>query len=189
MRFLGSLLISTFFMTSLLSAKDVNGVKVVDVVKKEKELKLIGAGTRVKWFFDVYVMAAYAENKSCSEKQLISTDMDKYISITMLRDVSAEKMGSALEDTLGENLDKNSSEKLKSQVKTLRSFFTSDLKRRQVIEFNYIKGKGTKTFVNGEQVGTTLEGLEFNQLLWKSYFGKKACCKTLKKEVMAACKK
>ena len=50
-------------------------------------------------------------------------------------------MGSALEETLSENLSKNASEELKMQVKELRSYFKDDLKKGQVIEFSYLPKK------------------------------------------------
>ena len=83
----------------------------------------------MKWFFDVYVMAAYQTSKSYDTKTIINNDDDRYLKITMIRDVSAEKMGGALEETLSENLSKDASAELKKQVKELKSYFTEDLKK------------------------------------------------------------
>ena len=134
-------------------------------------------------------MAAYSETKSCDQNTLVSTDRDNFLQITMLRDVSAEKMGSALEEALGANLSKDATPKLKGQVKKLKSYFTTDLKKGQVIAFSYEKGKGTTTSVNSKVVGPVMDGFPFSALLWRSYFGDKTCCSTLKSEIMKACKK
>lgn len=189
MKFLSSFLTVLSFATTQLNASEINGVMVPTTVTQSKKLQLIGAGTRVKWFFDVYVMAAYQSNKSCDTATLINSDDDRYFKITMLRDVSAEKMGGALEEALSNNLEKDSTAQLKDQVKKLKGYFKPDLKKGQVIEFSYEKTKGTTTLVNGKTVGSLITGFPFSQLLWRSYFGSKTCCSTLKSEVLEYCKK
>ena len=189
MKLLAGLIFTLTLLTSTSYAADINGVAVASSVMQGKKLSLIGAGTRVKWFFDVYVMAAYQTTKSCDTKTLIKNDDDRYLKITMIRDVSAEKMGGALEETLSENLSKDASAELKKQVKELKSYFTEDLKKGQVIEFKYVKSKGTTTFVNSKEVGTLLKGFPFSELLWRAYFGSKTCCSTLKSEILSYCKK
>ena len=58
-----------------------------------KTLKLVGAGLREKWVFDVYTMGAYTESGSCNTSTLITANEPKCLRINMLRDVSAEKIG------------------------------------------------------------------------------------------------
>ena len=189
MRFFLGFVVASLLMSNPCFSAEVNGVKVPNSVSLSKSLPLIGAGTRVKWFFDVYVMAAYQETKTCDANKIIKNDDDRYLKITMIRDVSAEKMGSALEETLSENLSKNASEELKMQVKQLRSYFKDDLKKGQVIEFSYLPKKGTTTKVNYKEVGSVMKGFAFSELLWRAYFGSKSCCTTLKSEILNYCKK
>lgn len=189
MKLLSSFIIALMLLSSSSYAKEVNGVMVPTSVMQKKKLTLIGAGTREKWFFDVYVMAAYQTSKSCDTKTIIANDDDRYLKITMIRDVSAEKMGGALEETLSENLSKDASSQLKNQVKELKSYFKEDLKKGQIIEFSYEKTKGTTTFVNSKKVGSLLSGFAFSELLWRAYFGEKTCCSNLKSEILSYCKK
>ena len=68
--------------------------------------------------FDVYVMAAYQTSKSCDTKTIINNDDDRYLKITMIRDVSAEKMGGALEEARVKIFLKTLQLNLKSRLKS-----------------------------------------------------------------------
>ena len=59
MKLLSGLIFTLALLTNASYAAEINGVSVPSSVMQGKKLTLIGAGTRVKWFFDVYVMFSF----------------------------------------------------------------------------------------------------------------------------------
>jgi len=153
-----------------------------------KTLKLIGAGLREKYWFDVYSMGAYTESGNCSPSSIINADEVKYIRLDMLRDVDAEKMTSSIDESFGENMPKNASAELKKQRKTFAGYFKTECKEKTVIEFTYLPGTGIIIKQNGKKLGPPLGGVEFMRVFWSIYFSKKTCCDDLQEQVLKHCK-
>jgi hypothetical protein len=175
---------------ALALAITVEGTKYENTVNIEgKTLKLVGAGLREKWFFDVYTMGVYTESGSCNTSQLIKTDEVKYLRLDMHRDVSAEKMSSTIGESFEEHMPKNASAELKQQRKTFESYFKKECKEGNVLEFTYVPGKGTSLKQNGASMGPVLTGKAFQEVLWDIYFGKDTCCDDLKEQILETCKK
>jgi hypothetical protein len=154
-----------------------------------KDLKLIGAGLREKWFFDVYSMGAYSETGSCDTEAIIQNDEVKYLRLDMLRDVSAEKMSNTIGESFEEHMPKNASAELKAQHKTFMGYFKDECKKKTVIEFTYVPGTGTHLKQNGKEMGPVLAGADFARVLWDIYFGEDTCCSGLKDDILESCKK
>ena len=153
-----------------------------------KTLKLVGAGLREKWFFDVYTMAVYSESGKCDLKGLIDADELKYLRLDMLRDVSAEKMSSTLAESFGKHMPKGASQELKEQIKTFKGYFKDECKEGVVLEMYYVPGKGTVIKQDGKQLGPPLEGKDFGKVLFDIYFGKDTCCEDLMEQIKKSCK-
>jgi hypothetical protein len=74
-------------------AKDVEGTQVPDTVTLDgKTLRIIGAGIRNKWFFNVYVGALYAEKPTFNAANLIKSEQVKRMDLHLLRDVGKDKI-------------------------------------------------------------------------------------------------
>ncbi|NOZ85958.1 MAG: hypothetical protein GXP49_06800 [Deltaproteobacteria bacterium] len=186
------LAISLVPMGTALSASKtvkVEGKSYAPTINLEgKTLKLVGAGLREKWFFDVYTMGVYSESGKCDAKDLIDTDQVKYLRLDMLRDVSAEKMSSTLAESFGKHMPNGASPKLKEQVKTFKGYFKDECKEGVVLEMYYVPGKGTIIKQDGKQLGPPLEGKDFGRILFDIYFGKNTCCDDLIEQIMKTCK-
>jgi len=154
-----------------------------------KTLKLVGAGLREKWLFDVYTMGVYTESGSCDTRKLIRADEAKYLRIDMLRDVSAKKMGSTLAESFGQHMPENASAELKQQVKRFRDYFKDECTEGTVIEMYYIPGKGTVIKQSHKQLGPPMTGVAFQQVLFDIYFAKDTCCEGLKEDILEMCGK
>ena len=75
------------------AAKDVDGTQIPDTVTQEgKTLRLIGAGIRTKWMFNVYVGALYAEKPTFNAANLIKSEQAKRMDLHLLRDVGKDKI-------------------------------------------------------------------------------------------------
>jgi len=158
------------------------------VTKQGKNLKLIGAGLREKWFFDVYAMGAYSESKACAVVDIVNKDEAKMLRLDLLRDVSAEKMATTIGESFEEHMPKNASPELKKQRKTFASYFKKECTEGTVLEFIYVPGQGTFLFQDGKEMGPVMKGKDFHVVLWDIYFGKETCCDDLKEDILKTCK-
>ncbi|MCP4680581.1 MAG: hypothetical protein GY854_34885 [Deltaproteobacteria bacterium] len=152
-----------------------------------KQLKLVGAGMRVKWFLDVYTMGAYTVSGSCSIGAIRNKDEVKYLRINMLRTVSKKNMAKALNEALTNNTPKNASDELKKQIAVFVSY-VDRCPKGTLMEMVYIPGKGTALKHNGKQHGAYVPGKAFAKVLWDCYFSPKTCCKSLKSDILKSCK-
>ncbi|MBN2495710.1 MAG: chalcone isomerase family protein [Deltaproteobacteria bacterium] len=184
------LVIGLTLVPALAAGLEVEGKRYpVQANVEGKTFKLIGAGLREKWFFDVYVMAAYSASGSCKTLDIIQRDEPKYLRLDMLRDVSAEKMASTISESFGEHMPKNASDKLKKQRKTFESYFKEECSEGTVLEFVYLPGTGTIMRQNGKRLGPPLDGFDFAKVLWDIYFGADTCCEDLKEGILKTCQK
>lgn len=154
-----------------------------------KELKLLGAGLREKWFMDVYALAAYTESGSCDPKKIVATDEVKYMRLDMLRNVGAERMASTIGGSFDEHMPKDAAPELREQRRTFESYFKDELKKGTELEFLYLPGTGMHVRQKGKLLGPPLEGEDFARVFWDIYFGPETCCSDLKSEVLSHCKK
>jgi Chalcone isomerase-like len=152
-----------------------------------KTLKLVGAGTRVKWLFDVYTMGAYTESGNCSIGSIRNKDEVKYLRINMLRSVSKKNMAMALNEALTTNTPRDASSELKKQIETFVSY-VNQCPKGTMMEMVYIPGKGTVLKHNGRAHGKPIPGKAFARVLWDCYFSPKTCCKSLKSDILRSCK-
>lgn len=183
-------MITAMLLAAVAPAATVEGNNYpLTVMVEGKNLKLVGAGLREKFFFDVYSMGAYTQSGSCNPSSIIDTDEPKYLRLDMLRDVSAEKMASTIGESFSEHMPKNASAKLKQQRRTFESYFKDECKEKTVLEFIYIPATGTIMKQNGKRLGKPLEGADFMHVLWDIYFGKDTCCDDLKEQILEVCKK
>jgi hypothetical protein len=170
-------------------AVEVEG-KVFDKTEtvEGKTLKLIGAGLREKWVFDVYALGAYTESGNCDVKSLISLDEAKYIRLEMLRNVDADKMASSIGEAFDKNMPEGASSTLVQQRKTFQSYFKEEAQKGQKLEFIYLPGKGMTLKQNGKTLGPPITGFDFTRVFWSLYFSDKTCCEDLKEQVLKTCK-
>lgn len=157
------------------------------VTVEGQSLKLVGAGVRNKWFFDVYALAAYTKSGDCGAQQLIDQDEPKMLQIDMLRDVGAKKMASTIGESFQKHMPKDASPELAKQRQTFEGYFKEELKKGQTLQFIYLPGKGTLVRQNGKDLGPVLQGQAFQKVLWDIYFGKDSCCGGTKKDILKAC--
>jgi hypothetical protein len=171
-------------------ALTVEGNNYPDTVTVEgQSLKLVGAGLREKWFFNVYTLGAYSKSGTCGAGAQINNDEVKYIRIDMLRDVDAEKMASTLKEAFDNNTPQNASTALKNKVNTFVSYFKKECTKGTKLEFIYVPGRGTMLKQNGSEMGPVIEGKNFADVLWSCYFSPKTCCEDLKDQILKSCNK
>src|SRR5574338_1395482 len=119
------------------NAKDVDGHPVPDTVTDGgKTLRLIGAGIRNKWMFDVYVGALYAEKPTFNAANLIKSEQAKRIDMHLLRDVGREK----IIETIRDGFEKNSKAQMPALQPRLDQLAAAvpDLKKGDLLSLTYV---------------------------------------------------
>ena len=85
-------------------ALTIAGVEVPPTLHMgSQDLHLQGAGLRTRFFFDVYVAALYVPDRPATPAALLDPSSPRVLTLRLLRDVDAVKLGHALEDGLQAN--------------------------------------------------------------------------------------
>ena len=164
------------------SAKDVN----ID----GKNLTYLGEGLREFLFIDIYKLGAYSESGACKPTDIIYKDETKMMKLKMIRAIPIDRLKSNLKSTFEDNLPtKGDVEGLKKKIDSFLAMFKKDLSAGTEVDIVYSPGKGTRIRTNGKALGSATPGKDFSELVWRSYFGSKTCCKSLKSDIISACKK
>jgi len=171
----------TILFSISLNARQLDDVSFPDsliVDGTDAVLQLNGMGYRTRFVFKVYVWALYTESKINSGDAAQELKGPKRITLHMLREVSREKMTSALNEGFEENTSEKQLEKLQSWLKTFDSYFP-DLKAGDLILIDFIPATGTRVTINGEEKGI-IEGADFYTALVDVWLGEEPADDDLK---------
>ena len=167
------LVLQLAFFSMATEARQLGDVTLPDKVKvpgSDVELLLNGMGYRTKFVFKIYVAALYTETSVTTRDSVQSLKGPKRIVMHMVYDeVEREKIIDGWNDGFVEN---NSDEQLKSlqaRIDVFNSYF-SDLKKGDVLLYDFIPGTGTRVTINGEEKGV-IEGADFYAALLDIWLG------------------
>ena len=166
------------------SALEVAGVNVADKTKVgASELVLNGAGIRTRVVFKVYVGALYLTEKTSAAAEALAQKGAKRVTLTMLRDLSAQQLDEAFENGIQANHSAAEVEALKPRIAELLSLFT-DAKKGDVILLDFQPESGTAVNVNGQAKGKPIPGEDFYRALLRIWLGDKPVDGDLKKGML-----
>ena len=174
-----------FALTFSANALEVKGVKVDETVQVGgNALVLNGAGVRTKAVFKVYVAALYLAQKTSDASAAISETGNKRVSMHFLRELSAEKFLSAINEGFAANNSAAEMTAIDAQMKAFQQMIHSikAVKEGDVITLDYANS-GTQVNMNGKTLGT-VEGAAFNQALLRVWLGEKPVDASLKKAML-----
>lgn len=159
---------------SLISEAQVtlNGVKLPAKLSKEnQELNLNGGAVRQKYWFKIYVIGLYVQNKGKDSKKHIEADEPMGIRLQVTSSmVTSDNMAEPIRDGFNRSLN-GKVEPLKPKIEAFIKTFTSEeIKEGDVFDLWYIPGVGVKSYKNGKYVSTTT-GLDFKQGLFGIWLG------------------
>ena len=152
-----------------------------------RQLKLIGAGLREVYGFNVYTLGAYSEDGDCEEKNIVESEQVKYLRLDILRNIDAEKVARRIAEAFAENMPQDASMTLQKQRDQSFSYFNGRCLKGTVFEFIYIPGKGTIFKQNGKAIGPIIPGKDYHTVFWNVYFGPNTCCSDLKDQLLVEC--
>lgn len=164
-------------------AVDVKGVKIEDTMKVGgKELKLNGAGMRVKAIFSVYAAGLYLTEKKTSVPDVLALEGPKRMVLVMQREVSSEDFGQSFMTGLNDNSDKAEKSKIINQTVKFGEMFASlpGLKKGDILFLDWIPGSGTVSSLNGKQMGETIPDVAFYNAVLRLWLGSKPVDSSLK---------
>lgn len=175
-----------FMSLSLVQAQttEVDGVTLENTITLNgNDLMLNGAGTRVKYFIDMYVGGLYVTSKTKEASKIINGDEEMAMRLTIVSSlISSDKMTDAVDDGFEEVLGRNVAS-LQKEINTFKSFFKDEISGGDVFDISYTKGMGTVVYKNGTKKGA-IAGLEFKKALFAIWLGDSPADKKLKKGML-----
>jgi len=171
----------------LCQGADVAGVRLDDGARiGSQSLVLNGAGLRVKVFFKVYAAGLYLSEKAGSTAAVLALAGPKRVSMTMMRDLTAQDLIDALGEGLRNNNPAAEFEKLKSRVERLNAIMSAigAAKSGNVITLDYLPESGTQVSLNGEPKGEAIAGDDFYRALLRIWLGENPVDSSLKKALL-----
>ena len=183
-----STLISGWVLSAALStpamALTVEGVDVPDTyTAQQSELTLNGAGTRSKWFMDLYVGGLYTPQKASDATAVINADEPQAITLHIISGlITSEKMTSAtlegFESATGGNL-----APIQSDVNAFLDVFSEEIKEGDVFDLVYLPGEGVRVLKNGD-ARATVGDLEFKKALFGIWLSDEPAQEDLKQKML-----
>jgi hypothetical protein len=184
--YLRTLLYFSLITTPLLvqAGMEVAGIEVDKSCNVEaRPMKLNGAGIRSKYFIKVYVGVLCLEQPAQDPATLLATPGAKRMQMNMLyKKVEAEKITEGWTDGFRANLDEARFSQLEPRLKQFNALFPT-LRKGDVVNMDYVPGRGTELQINGKSLGV-IEGEDFFNALLQVWIGKHPADKSLKKGLL-----
>lgn len=171
----------------LCQGAEVAGIRLDDGVRiGSQNLVLNGAGLRVKVFFKVYAAGLYLSEKAGSTAAVLALAGPKRVSMTMMRDLTAQDLIDALGEGMRNNNPAAEFEKLKPRVERLNAIMAAigAAKSGNVITLDYLPESGTQVSLNGEPKGEAIAGDDFYRALLRIWLGDNPVDGSLKKALL-----
>lgn len=159
--------LATLFSASAM-AMEVAGVKLPDTDRvANQELKLNGAGVRTRVVFKVYVAGLYLTEKKKTAQEVMALKGPKRVSLTLLRQITADTLGQSFLDGINHNSTKAEKIKIIDQMMKFGEMFSKfpDANKGDVITTDWVPGTGTVVHFNGKKIGEFPDIAFYNALL------------------------
>ena len=168
-------------------AAEVQGVRLEERVKLgASELVLNGAGVRTRLIFKVYVGALYLPERKSGAAEVLAMKGPKRVSMTLLRELSAQQLIDALEDGIRANHSQTEIAALKERIDAFAAVMREigSAKEKTVIALDFLPESGTRIAVDGAARGEPIPGEDFYAALLKIWLGGKPVDADLKKAML-----
>lgn len=175
-------------LTALLSAPaaalTVEGVDVPDTYSAmDTELTLNGAGTRSKWFMDLYVGGLYVPETIDDGEAVINADEPQAITLHIISGmITSERMTEATLEGFEASTDGDMAS-IQEDVDQFMAVFQEEITEGDVFDLVYLPGEGVRVLKNGEQKDTVGD-LAFKKALFGIWLSDKPAHKDLKEKML-----
>jgi hypothetical protein len=136
-------------------------------------LQLNGAGTRYKAFFKVYDMGLYTQKKVNTPEALLALPGPKRLQFTALRELPGTDLGRLFIKGLSENSPKDTVQKHTISTTRFIEIFSgkSKLLPGETFAMEFLPGKGTQFYIQGQPQGAPVGDAEFFTMVLKIWVG------------------
>jgi Chalcone isomerase-like len=137
------------------------------------KLQLNGAGTRFKAIFKVYDMALYTPNKVTTPQELLALPGPKRLQFAALRELSGTDLGRLFVKGMSDNAPREVVLRHTVSATRLIEIFSGRAKLNPGDSFamDYVPGKGTQFYIQGQAQGEPVGDAEFFNLVLGIWFG------------------
>lgn len=165
------------------AAATVSGVDYPDQFSVAgRTLQLNGAGVRYRFVIKVYTAGLYLPAKATTPEAALALDSPKRLHIVMLREINANDLGRLF--TRGMEDNSSRADFSKSIAGTLRLADMFAAKKRlgpgEHFSVEWLPGRGTQIYVNGQAQGEPIKEPEFFGALMRIWLGPKPADEQLK---------
>ncbi len=183
--------IITLTIVLAISSISFSQIRIGDVVLpykvnfEGKELTLNGAGMRSVIGIDTYSGGLYTEKKYTNDKDVLDSDENMSIRLNI---VSKKVSNTRMEKIFRKGFDDamyGNTKNLDARIEDFLKLFDAATNINDYYDLVYLKGKGIKTYKNGEEVGY-IEGRDFKYALFKIWLGHEPACKLIKGGMLGA---
>ncbi|MEP1215028.1 MAG: chalcone isomerase family protein [Marinobacter sp.] len=177
-------LLLTVALSAPATAMTVEGVDLPDTYSAmDTELKLNGAGTRSKWFMDLYVGGLYVPETIDDGQAIINADEPQAITLHIISGmITSDKMKSATMEGF-ENSTDGDLAAIQDDVDTFLDVFSEEIKDGDVFDLVYLPGEGVRVLKNGEE-RATIGDLEFKKALFGIWLSDEPAQEDLKEKML-----
>ncbi|MEO9749768.1 MULTISPECIES: chalcone isomerase family protein [Marinobacter] len=177
-------LLLTAALTTPAAALTVEGVDVPDTYSAmDTELKLNGAGTRSKWFMDLYIGGLYVPETIDDGQAIINADEPQAITLHIISGmITSDKMKSATMEGF-ENSTGGDLAAIKDDVDAFLDVFSEEIKDGDVFDLVYLPGEGVRVLKNSEE-RATIGDLEFKKALFGIWLSDEPAQEDLKEKML-----
>lgn len=177
-------LLLTAALTTPAAALTVQGVDVPDTYSAmDTELKLNGAGTRSKWFMDLYIGGLYVPETIDDGQAIINADEPQAITLHIISGmITSDKMKSATMEGF-ENSTGGDLAAIKDDVDAFLDVFSEEIKDGDVFDLVYLPGEGVRVLKNGKE-RATIGDLEFKKALFGIWLSDEPAQEDLKEKML-----
>lgn len=173
-RTLKALLVCLGLLALGVQAREIEGVKYEESVDLAgSKLQLNGAGTRYKAVFKVYTAGLYLGKKVATTADAVATPGPKRLTLTFVREIGSEELGRLFIRGVKSNTPNEEYTRIVGSVMRMSQVFYEARKMKvgDVINMDWVPGKGTSITIRGVPVGEPFVEPEFYGALLRIWLG------------------
>ncbi|QKO21575.1 chalcone isomerase family protein [Rhodoferax sp. BAB1] len=187
-RILKALLLCTLGLLAWpVQAREVDGVKYEESIElAAAKLQLNGAGTRYKAVFKVYTAGLYLSRPASTTAEVLAAPGPKRLTLTFVREIASEELGRLFIKGIKSNTPNEEYTRIVGSVMRMSQVFYDARKMKvgEVINMDWVPGKGTVITIRGVPVGEPFPEPEFYGALLRIWLGQDAADWTLKEALL-----
>jgi len=171
---------------SILSySQTTNGVVLKDKIKVHgQDLVLNGAGTRNKFFIDIYVGALYVTVPTNDAVSIINSNTIKSMHLNIISNwINRRLLRSALRSELRTSSTEEEMDQLQDEIDIFLSTFNEEIKKGDEFIFNIIPYIGVEVYKNNKLI-KSIQGDLFSKRLIQLWIGNTPVDEKLKIEIL-----